>query len=147
MPRKIVNLDTIRRINQLLDDAPKFNPFVKERFNQQIGNDERKIELLIEGKDMKYQSELDTQVVSLRIDRKLLEWIDRYVRIAAVNNDARISRNSVINGFLETMKAVIEYREKTEWGRSHVEEIEAVLSKARADQPSTQPACQGGSQS
>ena len=96
---------------------------------------------------MKYQSELDTQVVSLRIDRKLLEWIDRYVRIAAVNNDARISRNSVINGFLETMKAVIEYREKTEWGRSHVEEIEAVLSKARADQPSTQPACQGGSQS
>jgi hypothetical protein len=68
-----------------------------------------------------------TRTVSVRFPIELLNWIDSYSRIAAVNQETRVTRNSIIIGFLEGMKSVMEYREKHEWGNSHQDEIKKVV--------------------
>lgn len=71
-----------------------------------------------------------TKTVSVRFPVELLKWIDSYARVAAFNEDERVTRNTVIIGFLESWKAVIEHQEKTLWGKPHVEMINDVLSGA-----------------
>ena len=56
-----------------------------------------------------------------------MNWIDSYSRIAAVNSESRITRTDTVVGFLETMKALMEYQEKTVWGKSHQDMIKEVL--------------------
>ena len=73
-----------------------------------------------------------TRTVSIRFPLELLKWIDSYSRLEAVKNETRITRNSIIVNFLETMKAVIEYREKTEWGHSHQDEIAEVVNSIQS---------------
>lgn len=71
--------------------------------------------------------EEETRVVGVRFPISLLKWLDSYSRIAAFNTETRITRNATIIGFLETMRALVEYREKTEWGKSHQEMIKEAL--------------------
>jgi len=76
-----------------------------------------------------------TKTVSVRFPVELLKWIDSYARIAAVNRESRLTRNTVIIGFLESWKAVIEHQEKTVWGASHQEMIANLIEQARNAQP------------
>ena len=71
----------------------------------------------------------DSKVVGIRFPIELLEWIDSYSRIGAVNKNHRITRNTTVIGFLETMKALMEYQERTQWGKSHQEMIAELLGK------------------
>ena len=71
----------------------------------------------------------ESKVVGIRFPMELLNWIDSYSRIEAVNKNARITRNATVIGFLETMRAVIKERERTEWGgKSHQQMIADVLN-------------------
>lgn len=74
----------------------------------------------------------ETRVVGIRFPVKLLEWIDGYSRILAVDQKKRVTRNMVIINFLEQMKLLIEDREKTEG--SHIDEIEKLIALARSQQ-------------
>ena len=76
-----------------------------------------------------------TKTVSVRFPIELLDWIDRYSRILAVDENKRVTRNMVVINFLETMKAVIEYREQHEFNGTHVEEIEKIIAIAKDQQP------------
>ena len=78
--------------------------------------------------------ENETRVVGIRFPVELLEWIDRYSRILAVDENKRVTRNQVVIGFLESMKSIVEYREQHEFNGSHVEEIEKVIELARKQQ-------------
>jgi metal-responsive CopG/Arc/MetJ family transcriptional regulator len=69
----------------------------------------------------------ETITASVRLPKELLDWVDSYSRIEAVNRRTRVTRSEIIVGFLETMKAVVEYREKNEWGHSHLDEITKVF--------------------
>ena len=73
-----------------------------------------------------------TKTVSVRFPIELLQWIDSYSRIAAVNTETRITRNTTVIGFLETMKALMEYQSKTQWGgKSHQQMIKEVLESGQ----------------
>ena len=70
---------------------------------------------------------------TIRIPVDLLKWLDRYTRIQALDREIRVTRNSVINGFLEQMKEIIELQEKHQWeGKSHIEMIQAAMEAADA---------------
>jgi len=68
-----------------------------------------------------------TTTVSVRFPKELLKWIDSYSRVVAVNTDSRVTRNNTVIDFLETMKAIVEYQEKNQWGITHIEKIKEVL--------------------
>lgn len=85
---------------------------------------ERTISVLKEGKEMKSDG---NTLLSVRVPKELMNWIDSYSRIAAVNSESRITRTDTVVGFLETMKALMEYQEKTVWGKSHQDMIKEVL--------------------
>lgn len=121
----IVDLQQEREIKALIDQLGKVISATPETIN-------RTFDYL--ASDLAMVDTVKTKTVSIRFPKELLEWIDRYSRIKSLNDDTRITRNNIVINFLETMKAIIEYREKTEWGRSHVEEIEAVLNEARKQQ-------------
>ena len=70
----------------------------------------------------------ETRVIGIRFPVDLLEWVDSYSRIQSIDKNQRITRNSVVIGFLETMKAIVEHQEKTRWGKSHQEMIREILS-------------------
>jgi hypothetical protein len=74
-----------------------------------------------------------TRTVSVRFPIELLNWIDSYSRIAAVNQESRVTRTMVVVNFLEMAKAAIEYREKHEWGNSHQDEIKKVVESINAN--------------
>jgi len=73
------------------------------------------------------QHEEEKIMITARIPKSLLDWIDSYSRIAAVNQETRFTRTDTVVGFLETMKALMEYQEKTVWGKSHQDMIREVL--------------------
>lgn len=76
-----------------------------------------------------------TKTVSVRFPVELLKWIDSYSRIAAVNTETRITRNTTVIGFLETMRALMEYQSKTQWGgKSHQQMIADVLASTNEEQ-------------
>ena len=85
---------------------------------------ERTISVLKEGKEMKSDG---NTLLSVRVPKELMNWIDSYSRIAAVNSESRITRTDTVIYFLETMKALMEYQEKTVWGKSHQDMIKEVL--------------------
>ena len=122
MYMNIMDLDKEREIKALIDKLGKVisvNPETVKRTSEVLkGN------LLMSDTDK-------TRTVSVRFPIELLEWIDSYSRIAAVNCESRVTRNATVIGFLETMKSVIEYREKTEWGMSHQDMIKQVIESAK----------------
>lgn len=66
--------------------------------------------------------------ISIRIDNDLLTWLERYVRITAASMDIKMSRNSVICGMLQTMREIVEYREKNEWdGKTQIEKVQEIM--------------------
>jgi hypothetical protein len=72
-----------------------------------------------------------TKTVSVRFPIELLDWIDRYSRILAIDEKKRVTRNMVVIGFLEQMKLLIEQQ----FNGGHIEEIEKVIALARSQQP------------
>ena len=119
----IVDLDREREINTLINKLGKLisvDPDLNERTFDYLNGD---IDMVDTDK---------TKTVSVRFPVEMLQWIDSYARIAAVNRETRITRNTVIIGFLETMKAYFEHMEKTEWGCSHQEMIKKVLDQAKS---------------
>ena len=119
---KVIDLQEIAAGDALVAIVVNRNP---DGFNRIIHNREL-IKMAIEDED--------TRVVGVRFPISLLKWMDSYSRIAAVNSESRITRNSTIIGFLETMKALMEYQEKTVWGKSHQEMIADVLASTNAEQ-------------
>jgi hypothetical protein len=73
----------------------------------------------------------ETRVVGIRFPVELLDWIDRYSRILAIDEKKRVTRNMVVIGFLEQMKAITELQ----FDGKHIEEIEKVIAMARSQQP------------
>lgn len=49
---------------------------------------------------------------TVRVPVDLLKWIDRYTLIKSLDKEIRMTRNSVINSFLEQMREIIELQEK-----------------------------------
>lgn len=119
---KVIDLQEIAAGDALVAIVVNRNP---DGFNRIIHNREL-IKMAIEDED--------TRVVGVRFPISLLKWLDSYSRIAAVNSESRITRNSTIIGFLETMKALMEYQEKTVWGKSHQEMIADVLASTNEEQ-------------
>ena len=113
----VINLNQEREINELID-----------KLGSLMANDEtmteRTISVVNEGLEMKSDGNV---LLSVRIPKELMDWIDSYSRIAAVNSESRITRTDTVIGFLETMKALMEYQEKTVWGKSHQDMIREVL--------------------
>lgn len=74
-------------------------------------------------------------LLSVRVPKDLMNWIDSYSRIAAVNSESRITRTDTVVGFLETMRAIIQHQEKTQWGgKSHQQMIADVLASTNEEQ-------------
>ena len=71
-----------------------------------------------------------TKTVSVRFPIELLDWIDSYSRILAVDQKKRVTRNMVVINFLEQMKTLIEQQ----FNGSHIEEIEKAIALARSQQ-------------
>lgn len=113
---KVIDLQEIAAGDALVAIVVNRNP---DGFNRIIHNREL-IKMAIEDED--------TRVVGVRFPISLLKWLDSYSRIVAVNSESRITRNSVIVGFLETMKAVTEHQSKSQWGGvSHQDMIKEAL--------------------
>ena len=113
----VINLSEEREINELLDKLGSLMTDDKTMT-------ERTISVVNEGLEMKSDGNV---LLSVRIPKELMDWIDSYSRIAAVNSESRITRTDTVIGFLETMKALMEYQEKTVWGKSHQDMIKEVL--------------------
>ena len=80
---------------------------------------------------MKDQSTHST--FSVRVPADLLKWIDRYTSIKSLDREIRVTRNEIINGFLEQMREIIELQEKEQWGgKSHIEVIREAMDAASA---------------
>lgn len=114
---KVIDLQEIAAGDALVAIVVNRNP---DGFNRIIHNREF-IKMAVEDEE--------TRVVGVRFPVSLLKWLDSYSRIAAVNSESRITRNSVIVGFLETQKALMEHISKTQWGgKSHQQMIADVLN-------------------
>ena len=117
----VIDLNQEREINELID-----------KLGSLMTNDqpmtERTISVLKEGKEMKSDG---NTLLSVRVPKELMNWIDSYSRIAAVNSESRITRTDTVVGFLETMRAIIQHQEKTQWGgKSHQDMIREALNLA-----------------
>lgn len=98
----IVDLNKEREINTLIHKLGKLisvDPDLNERTFEYLNGDTAMVDTD------------KTKTVSVRFPVELLKWIDSYSRIAAVNTETRITRNTTVVGFLETMKALMEYQE------------------------------------
>ena len=79
---------------------------------------------------------------SIRVPADMLKWIDRYTLIKSLDKEIRMTRNAVINNFLEQMREIIELQEKHQWeGRTHIEVIHAAMEAADAKhrKPTAEP--------
>lgn len=85
----VIDLEKLQHARELLDSAIKANPDVLKR-------------LTIEDVEMAYQSEMDTIVLSVRMDRKLVDRLDQYARELAVKEKRRITRNMIFNEMIES---------------------------------------------
>lgn len=113
----VINLNQEREINELID-----------KLGSLMTNDQSMTERTISVVNGSLEMKSDGNVLlSVRIPKELMDWIDSYSRIAAVNQETRITRTDTVVGFLETMKALMEYQEKTVWGKSHQDMIREVL--------------------
>ena len=120
---KVIDLQEIAAGDALVAIVVNRNP---DGFNRIIHNREF-IKMAVEDEE--------TRVVGVRFPVSLLKWLDSYSRIAAVNSESRITRNSVIVGFLETQKALMEHISKTQWGgKSHQQMIADVLNQSNEEQ-------------
>lgn len=117
----IVDLNREREINTLINKLGKLisvDPDLKERTFDYLLNEEP---VMVDTEK--------TKTTSVRFPIDLLNWIDSYTRIAAVNQETRVTRNMVIINFLENMRAIYEHQSKTQWGgKSHQQMIVDVLS-------------------
>ena len=119
----VINLNQEREINELID-----------KLGSLMANDEtmteRTISVVNEGLEMKSDGNV---LLSVRIPKELMDWIDSYSRIAAVNQETRITRTDTVINFLENMKAIYEYKSKNEWGgKSHQQMIADVLNQSES---------------
>ena len=114
----VIDLNQEREINELID---KLGSLMS---NDQTMTD-RTISVINGSLEMKSDGNV---LLSVRVPKELMEWIDSYGRISAVNKETRFTRTDTVVGFLETMKAIVEYQEKTQWGKSHQEMIAEILS-------------------
>ena len=113
----VIDLNQEREINELID---KLGSLMS---NDQTMTD-RTISVINGSLEMKSDGNV---LLSVRVPKELMEWIDSYGRISAVNKETRFTRTDTVVGFLETMKAIVEYQEKTQWGKSHQEMIKEIL--------------------
>lgn len=88
-PNNAVDLVKLNHARALLDKAIAANPNVLQR-------------LTMSDVDMIYQSELDTQIVSVRMSKELVKRIDQYAREQAYRRDERMTRSSAIVDLVET---------------------------------------------
>ena len=115
----IVDLDKERQINTLINKLGQLisDPDVNKKTFDYLLNEET---VMVDTDK--------TKTVSVRFPIELLQWIDSYARISAVNKETRITRNTVIINFLENMKAIYEHQSKTLWGGvSHQDKIKEAL--------------------
>ena len=116
----IVDLQKEREIKVLIDKLGEListNPdTVKRTFDY------------LDGENMDTEK---TKTVSVRFPIELLEWIDRYSRILAIDEKKRVTRNMVVISFLEQMKSLTELQ----FNGAHIEEIEKAIALARSQQP------------
>ena len=117
----VIDLNQEREINELID---KLGSLMS---NDQTMTD-RTISVINGSLEMKSDGNV---LLSVRVPKELMEWIDSYSRIAAVNSESRITRTDTVVGFLETMRAIIQHQERTQWGgKSHQEMIADVLNQS-----------------
>ena len=76
------------------------------------------------------QHEEEKIMITARLPKSLVDWIDSYSRIAAVNSESRITRTDTVVGFLSMMRSIVEHQEKTQWGMSHQDKIKEALNLA-----------------
>ena len=114
----VIDLNQEREINELID-----------KLGSLMGNDQTMTERTISVFNGSLEMKSDgNALLSVRIPKELMDWIDSYSRIAAVNQEIRITRTETVVGFLETMRVIIERQEKTQWGGvSHQEMIRRAL--------------------
>ena len=113
----VINLNEEREINELID-----------KLGSLMSNDQSMAERTKSALNGELAMKSDGSILlSVRIPKDLMNWIDSYSRIAAVNQESRVTRTMVVVNFLEMAKAAIEYREKHEWGNSHQDEIKKVV--------------------
>lgn len=115
----IISLQREREIKMLIKDLGELISIDDETAK-------RTFEYLKQKAEMNESSK--SRTVSVRFPQELLDWIDEYARILAVDNRMRVTRNSVVVNFLETMRAVIELRERDEWHGKHVDEIKNLIN-------------------
>ena len=119
----IVDLNKEREISALINKLGKLisaDPDLNERTFDYLLNEET---VMVDTDK--------TKTVSVRFPIELLQWIDSYARISAVNQETRITRNAIIINFLENMKSIYEHQSKTQWGgKSHQEMIADVLNQS-----------------
>ena len=76
----VIDLEQLKYARELLDSAIASKPSILNR-------------LTFEDTVMAYQSEENTMVISVRMDRELVERLDQYTRELAVKEKRRITRN------------------------------------------------------
>ena len=119
----VINLNEEREINELID-----------KLGSLMSNDQSMAERTKSALNGELAMKSDGSILlSVRIPKDLMNWIDSYSRIAAVNQESRVTRTMVVVNFLEMAKAAIEYREKHEWGNSHQDEIKKVVESINAN--------------
>lgn len=68
---------------------------------------------------------------TIRVPTNLMKWLDRYTRIQALDREIRVTRNEVINNFLEQMREIVEFQEKHQWaGKTHIEMMQSIMEDA-----------------
>ena len=97
----VIDLNKLKCARELLDSAIQANPNVLNRLT--LGDIE-----------MVYQSEQDTMVISVRMDRNLVERLDQYARELAVKEKRRVTRNMMFNDLTELALNVLESKEASE---------------------------------
>ena len=95
----VINLEQLKAARALLDSALAENPDVLNR-------------LTLQDIEMAYQSEQDNMVISVRMDRRLVERLDQYTRELAVKEKRRITRNMMFNELTELALNVLENKEE-----------------------------------
>lgn len=116
----VVDLNKEREIKTLIDKLGKLISVKQETI-------ERTIDYLNEVNTMDTEK---TRTVSVRFPIELLDWIDSYSRIAAVNQESRVTRNMVVINFLELMRATMQRLEQSDWGCSHQTMIQKAIDDA-----------------
>ena len=120
----VVDLQSEREINSLID-----------RLGSLISDDSNTVNRTIHALEGRLEMKSDeTIMVSVRLPKDLVKWLDSYSRITAVNQEKRVTRSDVVLNFLELMRQVIKYREQHEFSGTHVEEIEKIIAIAKDQQ-------------